>query len=158
MGESREISNMGCESGKSKQLAKGNREEMPHESNSNCHEGGTQWLWVCLCVYPYVLYFCPLKHFTTSLLSIFVGIFFCKAKGPGPFSLTTGLVGRIRCFHCRNLTSTSGWNPSPAPSHCRLRPPEIQSVSQEMGSKEKELFTAQQRKWWTTVSGEARKS
>ena len=86
MGESREISNMGCESGKSKQLAKGNLEEMPHESNSNCHEGGTQWLSLSLsCVYPYVLYFCPLnKHFTTSLLSILWEFFSAKPKGQGP--------------------------------------------------------------------------
>ena len=25
-------------------------EEMPHKSNSNCHVGATQRLWVCLCV------------------------------------------------------------------------------------------------------------
>ena len=41
-----------------KKLAKGQPEEMPHKSNSNCHKGATQGLslWVCLCVYPYVLY------------------------------------------------------------------------------------------------------
>ena len=42
MGGSRDIPNMGCEPDKSKWLAKGKLEEMPHKSNSNCHEGMTQ--------------------------------------------------------------------------------------------------------------------
>ena len=36
-----------------------------------------------------------------SLFSVFVGILFCKAKGSGPLSLTTGLVARI--WYYRNL-------------------------------------------------------
>ena len=36
--------NVDCEPGKSKWLTKGNLEQIPHESNSNCHEGITQWL------------------------------------------------------------------------------------------------------------------
>ena len=35
--------NMDCESDKSKWLAKGNLEQIPHKSNSNYHEGMTQW-------------------------------------------------------------------------------------------------------------------
>ena len=52
-----------------------------------------------------------------SLVSIFVGILFCKVERPGPLSLTTGLVARIWCSHC--------CDPSPALSRCRSRPLQI---------------------------------
>ena len=161
MGGPWEISNMGCESGKSKWLAKGNPEEVPHESNSNCHKGGTQWLslWVCLCVYPYVLYSSPLnKYFTTSLLSIFVGIFICKANRPGPLSLTTGLVGRIWCFHCHNLTSVSGWE-----LKLRSKPLQAEATWDQKCQPgdglqgEGTLYSPTEEKWRAMVSGEARK-
>ena len=85
MGESREISNMGCESGKSKQLAKGNREEMPHESNSNCHEGGTQWLSESVCVSIHM--YCTFVLLNTLPLHYFPSLwefFSAKPKGQGP--------------------------------------------------------------------------
>ena len=52
MGGSWDISNIDHEPGK--WLAEGNTEEVSHKSNSNCHEGETQLLWVCLCFYPHV--------------------------------------------------------------------------------------------------------
>ena len=51
------------------------------------------------------------------------GNFFCKAERPGPLLLTTGLVARIWCSHCRDPAQS----PSPAPSHCRRAPLEISS-------------------------------
>ena len=109
-----DIPNMGCEPGNSKGLTKGNREEMSHKSNSNCHEGETQWL--CLSPSPpvcisTVLFFLLINTLLALLLSVFVEILFCKAKGPGPLSLTTGLVARIWYFHCCDLTWISGWEP-----------------------------------------------
>ena len=74
-------------------------------------------------IYLHVMYFFffPLN---TSLfharLSVFVRILFCKARGPGPLSLTTGLVPRIWYFH----RSDPAGNPSSAPRHRRPRPPE----------------------------------
>ena len=38
--------------------------------------------------------FPPLNQYFVSPLSVFVGILFCEAEGPGPLSLTTGLVAR----------------------------------------------------------------
>ena len=43
-----------------------------------------------------------------SLLSVFIGILFCKAEEPGPLPLTIGLVARIWCSHLCDLTSISG--------------------------------------------------
>ena len=112
-----DIPNIDCEPGKSEWLAKGNPEEIPHKSNSNCHEDSTQrhsWsppMWLS----TRILLFFPLLINTLfgSLLSIFVGVLFCKAKGPGPLSLTTGLVARIWCSpHC-DPASVSGWEPMP---------------------------------------------
>ena len=47
-------------------------------------------------VYPCVVPFSLLINtLFASLLSLFAGILSCKAEGPGPLSLTTGLVARI---------------------------------------------------------------
>ena len=72
----------------------GNLEEMPHTGNSNCHDGVTRWLslWVCPCVYPHVLYSFLVNTLFVSLLSVSVEILICSAVGPGPLSLTTGVV------------------------------------------------------------------
>ena len=147
--------------------------DVPHKSNSNCQEGETQLLWVCLCFYPQVhtRHFSHFQLFVTlwtlahqaplsmefsqqeywsglpfllqgtfptqgtkphllcllhcrqilfillintlfaSLLSMFMEVFFCKAEGLGPLSLTTGLVARIWCFNHHNLALISGWKP-----------------------------------------------
>ena len=62
------------------------------------------------------------KHFTCFTTSILVEILFCKVKGPGPLSLTTGLIPRIWCSHCQNSASVSGWEPKP---RSKPLPPEI---------------------------------
>ena len=145
-----------------------NQNDWPKETRKKCpmrviqtatRPGLGDSLWVCLCVYPYVLYSSPLnKYFTTSLLSIFVGIFFCKAKRPGPLSLTTGLVGRIWSFHCRNLTSVSGWEPKP-----RFKPLQTEATWDQKCQPgdglqgEGTLYSPTEGKWWAMVLGEARK-
>ena len=54
-----------------------------------------------------------LQHLLAALPSIFVEILFCKDEGPGPLSLTTGLVARIWCFHHCNLALITGWESKP---------------------------------------------
>ena len=86
--------------------------EMLHKSNSNCHEGVAQWLSKSTCVFIHTYCtFVPLFINTlfVSLLSVFVGTLFCKAKRPGPLSLTPGLVARNWCSHHRDLASVSDW-------------------------------------------------
>ena len=73
----------------------------------------TQKFWVCLCVYPHILYSFSCPKILASLHSVFVGILFCKAKKPGPLSLTTGPVVRICCSHCRDPASISTWEAKP---------------------------------------------
>ena len=63
------------------------------------------------------------KYFICFTTFHLCGNFFCKAEGPGPLLLTTGLVARIWCSHCRDPAQS----PSPTPSHCRLVPLEISS-------------------------------
>ena len=55
-----------------------------------------------------VLFFLLISTLLASLLSIFVGILFCKVKGPAPCHW---VVARIWCSHCHNSTSISGWEP-----------------------------------------------
>ena len=51
---------------------------MPHKSDSNCHEGVTLSPSPPMCLPTRTVLL-----FLVSLLSIFVGILFCKAIGPG---------------------------------------------------------------------------
>ena len=65
----------------------GNLEEMPHISNLNCHEGAILPLSLPVCLSTYtVLFFLLINTLPISLLSIFVGIIFLHAEGPGPCS------------------------------------------------------------------------
>ena len=90
-----------------KWLAKGNPEEMPHKSNSNCNEV-TKKLWVYTYVYLYILYsFFLLINFTCFTIFCLCGdrdrkkekreknSLFCKVEGIGPLSLTPGWVATI---------------------------------------------------------------
>ena len=72
-------------------------------------------LGVYLCGCPQIFYFFSLLINTWfgSLLSIFVGILFCKAKESGPLSLTIGLVASIWCSSRWDLASISSWEPKP---------------------------------------------
>ena len=128
-GRSWYIPNMDCEPGYSKWLAKGNLEEIPHKSNSNCPEGATQWLLslslpMCLLTHT-VLFSLLINTLLTSLLCVFVEVLFCKDVGPVPLSLTTGLVARIWYFHHHDLAQSLSGNPSLTLSHGRPRPPKI---------------------------------
>ena len=64
-----------------------------------------------MCLFTCTVLFFPLNTLLASLLSVFVRILSCKAKGPGPLSLTTGLVARISCCHHCEPASISGWEP-----------------------------------------------
>ena len=55
---------------------------MPHISLLNYSKGVTLALSLPRCVSTLLP---PSKYLTYLLLSVFVGILFCKAKGPGPF-------------------------------------------------------------------------
>ena len=88
---------------------------IPHESSSNSHQGMTQLLSLPLSesahvsIHMYCVLFLPLINTSpASLLSIFMEILFCKAEGPGPLSLATGLVARIQRSHRHDPTSISG--------------------------------------------------
>ena len=103
---------MDCELVKSKWLTRGNLEDMPHKSNSNCHEGTTQGLslWVYrVSVHTYCTLFLPNQYFTCITTFHLCWIFVCKAKGPGPFSVTTDLVVRIWYSQHQDPASISGW-------------------------------------------------
>ena len=75
-----DIPNMDCEPGKSKWLAKGNPEEMPRKSNSNCRE-------VSVTLSPLLsIHTCTLFHPHKYLFHYFPPLceFFAKPKGQGP--------------------------------------------------------------------------
>ena len=137
-----DILNMDCEPGKSKWLAKENLEEMPHKSDLNCHDGATQGisLWICPCLPTCtILFFLLINTLLASLISILVEILFCKAKGPGPLSLTTGLVARIWCFYCYDSAQSLAGSPSLASRHWRLRPHKSRLIASHSGSFFQEL-------------------
>ena len=66
-------------------------------------------------VYPHALFSFSLLRNTllVSVPSILVRILIHKAKGPGSWSLTPGLVARVWCFYRRDMASVSGWEPKP---------------------------------------------
>ena len=89
---------------------------MPHTSNSNCHK---VWLRdscsesAYISIHMYYILFPLNKHFTYFTAFCLCENSFCKAKGPGPLSLTSGLVARIWCFLWCSPVSVSGWEPKP---------------------------------------------
>jgi len=104
--------------------SKENQEEMPHVSDANPHEGATLSLSLPLCLSTHTVLFFPpntyLTCFTTS-----------RPCGNSPqnwraraLSLTSGLVARIWCSHCCNLTSVSGREPKAC-----FKPPEIRTTA-----------------------------
>ena len=120
---------------KSKWLAKGDPEEMPHKSDSNFHDGATQQLSlslslpVCLST-PTVLFFLLINTLLASVLPVFVKILFYKAKGPWPCH--SPLVSWLRSGAFTTVTQLNLWLGTQAPltpSCCRPRLPEIKSIS-----------------------------
>ena len=81
---------------------------------------------LCLSTCTVLFFFFFLNKYLTCFITFqFWGILFCKAKGPGSLSLTTGLVAGIWCFRRCDPAQTLAGNPSPTSSCCLLRPPEI---------------------------------
>ena len=117
MGGSCDIPNTDSELGKFKWLAKGNPEKClikVIQAATRVQLGDSLFLRAPVCLSTWtVLFYFSINTLPVSLLSIFVGILFCKAEGPGPLSLTTDLVTRIWCFHQRNPASVAGWEPQP---------------------------------------------
>ena len=94
----------------------------------------------CVSIHTYcILFFLLINTLLASLISIFVEILFCKAKGPGPLSLTTGLVPRICYFHCYDSAQSLAGSPSLAPRHCRLRAPKSRLIASHSESFFQEL-------------------
>ena len=75
------------------------------------------------------LFFLLINPLLVLLISIFVGIHFLQSRQTRALSLTTGLVARIWFSRCRHLTSISGWEWKPPSRHCRLRPPEVITIT-----------------------------
>ena len=116
-----------------KWFTEGKPEEIPHKSNWDCHEGVTQWLPLSLPesahvpIYTYCTFFLLINTYFTTFRRC--GNSFLQRRGPGPFSLTTGLVARIWCFHHHDPAQSLAGNPSPAPSCCRLGPSAIKTTT-----------------------------
>ena len=130
MGGTWETWNMDFEPGKSKWMAKGNPEEMPRKSNSNCHEGATQWfslpLSLLMGLSTHTIIFSPLNRYLFHYLPFLWEFFSAKSKGQGPchWPLVQWLgSGAFTTAMGINLS----WSPSLTPSHCRLRPLEIKT-------------------------------
>ena len=112
-----------------KVIGQRNPEETPHKSNSNYHEGATLSEPTCVPVHYMYVFFLLINPLLVLLISIFVGIFFLQSQQTRALSLTTGLVARIWFSHCHHLISVSGWEWKPPSSHCRLRPPEVITIT-----------------------------
>ena len=83
-----------------------------HKSDTNYHKGATPSPPVCLSPGT-VVFFLLINSSLFSLFSFFVEILFCKAEGPGPLSLTAGLVARTWCSHSLDSAPDCGWEPKP---------------------------------------------
>ena len=86
---------------------------MPHISDLSYHEGMIVSLSPPMCLSTHT-FFLLINTLLVSLLSVFVGILFRKAKGPGPchwLLVPGGLVARIQRSYCHGPTSISGWKP-----------------------------------------------
>ena len=104
---------------------------MPHESDSNYHEGTTLSLSepARVSIHMYCTIFPPNKHFTCfTIFRLYVEIHFFIVDGPGPCHWS--LVPVVWWLGFRALTATARphslvGNRNPASSLCRPRPPEI---------------------------------
>ena len=76
-------------------------------------------------IHTYLYSFPPSKHFTCFSTLCLHGNSFLQSHRARVLSLTPGLVVRTRCHHRLDWPQSLAGNWNPAPSHCRLRPPEI---------------------------------
>ena len=132
MGRFWDISNLDCERSKSKWLAKGNPEEMPCQSDSNCHEGVT---WhspsesALVCIHTYYTLFPHNKYLTCFSTFHLCGNSFLQNPRAKALSQTTGLVAKIQSLTAMTRPQSLTRNQSPASNRCRPRPPEINQSS-----------------------------
>ena len=114
VGESWEIPNMDSEPDKSKWLAKGNPEEMPHISDLNCHRLCHLSPPVCVSTYA-ILLFPPDKHFTCFITFCFCGNSFLQSQRARALSNGQDVVllllwphlnllqATVSCIHARSV-------------------------------------------------------
>ena len=106
-----DISNTASGPGKSKWMAKGNLEEMPQKSNSNCPKDVIQWvsIWPRPHSYPHVLYpFPPNKHFTHFTIFHLCGNSFLQRWGAEPCHQPLAQWLGFSAPNCHNPASVSG--------------------------------------------------
>ena len=77
------------------------------------HSSGSLPLSLPKCLSICTVLFFLINTSLASLLSVFVEILFCKVQGPGPLSLTTGLVARIWCSHHHDPAQSLVGNQAP---------------------------------------------
>ena len=77
------------------------------------HSSGSLPLSLPKCLSICTVLFFLINTSLASLLSVFVEILFCKVQGPGPLSLTTGLVARIWCSHYHDPAQSLVGNQTP---------------------------------------------
>ena len=130
MGRCWDISNMDCEPGKSKWLAKRNPEETLHKSNTNCLEGATQGLSLSSpCVYPHVLCsFPPNEYCTCFATSHLCGNSFPQSRRARGLVTEHWSSGQDLVLLPPGPNPVSGWEPKPSFQHCRPRPLEIRTT------------------------------
>ena len=82
-GEDPEIYQYGLWTRQIKMIAvKGNKDEMPHISDLNCHNNVTHGLslWVCVCTYPHILFFFLLTNYLLHYFPFLWKIFLQRWK------------------------------------------------------------------------------
>ena len=116
MGRSWDISNMDCEPGKSKWLAKRNPEETLHKSNTNCLKGATQGLSLSSpCVYPHVLWSSPPnEYFTCFATSHLCGNSFPQSRRARGLVTEHWSSGQDLMLLPPGPNPVSGWEPKPS--------------------------------------------
>ena len=108
-------------------MAKGNAEEIPHKSNSNCPRAQLRSSeFAHAPSHTHCALFLLINTLLVSPLPVFVGIPFGKAKGPGLLSLITSLVARIWRFRHHHPAQSLAGSPSPAP---RCRSPRLSEIA-----------------------------
>ena len=106
-GGSWDTPNMDSEPDRSRWLAKGNPEEMPHKIDSNHHKGMALPRSTCVSIHTYCT-LSPDKHLTCFTTFSLCGNSFLQNWRAKALSLTAGLVAKTWCSHCQDSTLISG--------------------------------------------------